>query len=359
MVRKITVFSTYPPVDASTRLRILPLARRLRSEGWDVRLSILLPSWAYLRKNSGKIWKAVIALFLIPRLLLRLVEVGLVSEQAVLIHRELFPFFTPRVEMWLRRHVDVFLVDVDDAIYVTPTHARDWRSIARKPANAIEYLRRADIVFSGSPVEGDRLRANGVPHVAFIPTCPDPTVLQLATTRPRNRAIAWTGSQSTLASLQAVLEPLLRFCTENEYTLHALGGKNIASLPRHPRLLHSEWTPERELHLLTHARFGVMPIPDTDWERGKSSYKALLYMAAGIIPIVSPVGMNEWLAEQCSAVVCVNNDDWYKALSDLVDDTGYSDKCQEAQTWALENANSRLVSEYQVKAIEQLAYDGQ
>jgi hypothetical protein len=352
MLRKATVFSTYPPIDASTRLRIVPLVERLRGNGWEVRASILLPIWAYRRKNRSRAWKAAIAIFLIPRLVVRLAEVGLTRNRVALVHRELFPFFTPAVEMWLRRHVNLFVIDIDDAIYVAPTHGRDWRSLARTPTKAITYLRNADLVFSGSPVERERLRAYGAAEVSFVPTCPDRRFLQLAPTRPRERILAWTGSQSTLESLRTVLEQTLRFCDDYDYTLHALGGRNIVSLPSHPRLRTAEWTHAREFEALNRAQFGLMPIPDTEWERGKSSYKALLYMSAGVIPVISPVGMNEWLADQCSAVVCVRDGDWYNALGGLAQDPEHDKDYARLQAWALENVNGEVVAREQVRMIE-------
>ena len=45
-------------------------------------------------------------------------------------------------------------------------------------------------------------------------------------------------------------------------------------------------------NLLRALDVGLMPLPDDEWSRGKCGMKALQYMAFGIPPVVSPVGVN-------------------------------------------------------------------
>jgi glycosyltransferase involved in cell wall biosynthesis len=54
----------------------------------------------------------------------------------------------------------------------------------------------------------------------------------------------------------------------------------------------------REVEHIQEMTIGIMPIEDSEWSRGKCSYKMLLYMACGIPVVVSPFGMNAEILAQ-------------------------------------------------------------
>jgi glycosyltransferase involved in cell wall biosynthesis len=72
------------------------------------------------------------------------------------------------------------------------------------------------------------------------------------------------------------------------------------------------WRAETEVTDIGQFDIGVMPLPDSTWERGKCGLKALQYMALGIPAVVSAVGVNRSLV--------ANGDDWERALGHLLAD---------------------------------------
>jgi glycosyltransferase involved in cell wall biosynthesis len=77
------------------------------------------------------------------------------------------------------------------------------------------------------------------------------------------------------------------------------------------------WSAQAEVAQIQDADVGLMPIPDTDWARGKCSYKMLLYAACGVPCVVSDVGMNiEVLAQGRVGIGCSAPDDWRSALEE-------------------------------------------
>jgi glycosyltransferase involved in cell wall biosynthesis len=65
---------------------------------------------------------------------------------------------------------------------------------------------------------------------------------------------------------------------------------------------------------------GVMPLPDNDWERGKSGFKLIQYMAAGRAAVASPVGANRTISEDGrSALLAEGPQEWRACLERLLE----------------------------------------
>lgn len=294
-------------------------------------------------KNRGRARRAVLACMLALSLLRRLLIIARLPRNITLIvHREAFPFFTPRVEEWARRRAARLILDVDDAMYVAPTHVADWRRRLRNPAGFERVLSLADTVFAGSPSMVERAHRAGS-HAMLRPTLPPPDIFTIERQPCSERIILWTGSYSTLGSLAAVLPDVLRACEAVGATLHVVGGQNVLRLAFHPLLQVHEWSQEIEMQLLKCASLGLMPLPANEWEAGKSAYKLLLYMAAGVPALASDVGMNRWLAERAPGVRLVeSNGDWRQSVAAALGDDKFAESGSRAREWLSET----LLREY-------------
>jgi glycosyltransferase involved in cell wall biosynthesis len=127
-------------------------------------------------------------------------------------------------------------------------------------------------------------------NVTVIPSTIDTDAYQIRP-RARNRVpvIGWTGSVTTVPYLASLTPALRRLREKQEFELRVIGanieieGLEVRCLP---------WRAETEPDDLRALDVGLMPLPDDEWSRGKCGMKALQYMALGIPPVVTPVGVN-------------------------------------------------------------------
>lgn len=66
-----------------------------------------------------------------------------------------------------------------------------------------------------------------------------------------------------------------------------------------------------------------MPVPDRPWERGKSGYKLIQYMAAGLPCVASPIGANcDIVVDGQTGYLAATDSNWESALAKLIDNPG-------------------------------------
>lgn len=206
------------------------------------------------------------------------------------------------------------VLDVDDAIWLH----RDGRAARRIAAGC-------DLVICGNSFIADWFAGQGRP-VAILPTAVD-----AARFRPAPRAagtplvVGWTGSSSGfryLLGIEDALRDVLAAEPRARVRVVADRPPPFRHLPA-DRVDFVRWSPETEVGSVQDMTVGIMPLEDSDWERGKCSYKMLLYMACGRPVVVSPVGMNvEVLAQGDLGRAARSMAEWRDAVLELLRDAG-------------------------------------
>jgi glycosyltransferase involved in cell wall biosynthesis len=129
--------------------------------------------------------------------------------------------------------------------------------------------------------------------------------------------IGWIGSAGNLPFLQDIEAPLADFLARHQDARLLV----VADRPPQFSTLASQrwdfrpWHEADEVNAISAMDVGLMPLADTEWARGKCSYKMLQYMACGKPVIVSPVGMNAEVLSAAEVGYGAKKDgDWIDAL---------------------------------------------
>ena len=209
--------------------------------------------------------------------------------------------------------------DFDDAIFVPyKSPSNGYLSYLKCFSKTGHLCRLADQVLAGNTYLADYARQYNS-EVSLAPTTID-TDQYRSGLRDRESdipVVGWTGSHSTLQHLETAVPALSRLAKRHPFRLVAIGaqapaidGVKVESRP---------WSASSEVEDLLDVDVGIMPLPDDPWSRGKCGLKALQYMALGIPPVVSPVGVNTEIVEDgVNGLVAGTEEDWVEKLSTLL-----------------------------------------
>ena len=246
----------------------------------------------------------------------------------VFIHREAAPVGYPLFEwiiakIWRKK----IIYDFDDAIWLPNTSAQNALvakiKFHQKTALICKWAYKVSV---GNEYLGDYARQFN-DKVVYNPTTIDTTNLHNQTKAQTNDklVIGWTGSHSTLPYLD-FLEPILQEL-EQTYSFEFQVIANQAPQLNLQSLVFKPWKKSTEIQDLLDFNIGVMPLSDDQWAKGKCGFKALQYMALGIPPLVSPVGVNTRIVQNGeNGFVCNTPEEWHQALLSLMQSADLREK---------------------------------
>lgn len=207
------------------------------------------------------------------------------------------------------------IFDVDDAIWLNGSGFSE------------RIAALCDGVIAGNEFIADYYRKQGA-RLWVIPTAIDTAIWRPADSRRQTHwTIGWTGSSSNLSYLYLIQEPLADFLAQHPECRLLVVCNQRPALKKLPaqswRFV--RWSPENEVRLVRSMDVGLMPLPDTEWARGKCALKMIMYMAVGIPAVVSPVGVAaEVLSRNRVGLAARTANDWYDSLSLLYSDQDLS-----------------------------------
>jgi len=232
---------------------------------------------------------------------------GVPESRTIVIQKKLLRSFEMRL---LRRKSSRLIYDFDDAVYLSRKGSRRF----------VRILQEVDQVFAGNDV----LMSSAV-QINNNTLCV-PTGIDLDRYRPVKKEcgsplrIGWIGSKGNLKNLHLLTNPLLSLKKDFAFSLQYICDSSDRSLEQ-GGWEYIPWSSGSEVEVLSCLDIGVMPLEDTEYNRGKCGFKIVQYMAMGIPPVASPVGVNEALIKNgVNGFLARTQEEWKKALSILLSD---------------------------------------
>jgi glycosyltransferase involved in cell wall biosynthesis len=326
-MKRVLFLVAHPIEDAGCRYRVYQFLPYLENAGYECVVAPFSTASLFraLRRRGHFSSKILHTVYCSIRRFLQLAGVG--QFDLVVIHREVFPFFTPALENAVLRRSRKVMFSFDDAIYAghhdvdTLNHPFLYR--LKYGRGVDEILGRCVHVVAGNRILGDYARRIN-PHVTVIPTVVDCNYYRYQEPPAKNDVpitVGWMGSRSTVSYLQFV-EPALKGIARRypgRVQFRFFGHPDYKpDLPASISLPFQLGSEIRDLHSLD---IGIMPMPNTDWTRGKCAFKAIQYMATGAVAVASPVGVTtDLIKHNHNGLLASSVDEWFQSLSALVED---------------------------------------
>lgn len=316
---RILLLTRYPRRGASSRVRFYQYQPRLEARGvtvdavpffdegyLDLRSRRAMPRLRDLIRFYARRLKAVAAMH---------------RYDLVWLETELFPWLPGLAEQLPGLFGVPYVVDYDDAWF----HRYDMHAnplVRAVLGHKIEdIMRRARLVVCGNEYIAARAREAGASEIAIIPSTVEVARYPLsAAGRARQTVkIGWIGSPATAPYLRSILLPLAKISRRENVEISLVGPGQI-DLPGVEATV-TDWSEAAEIALLSDMDIGIMPLTDGPWEAGKSGYKLIQYMAAGLPTVASPIGVNARIVDHGqTGYLARTHEDWVAALDRLIAD---------------------------------------
>ena len=300
---------------ASSRYRAYQYVPFLREQGCDITIAPLLDD-AYVRRRyfGGHISFSNVVRAYTQRVLklLRAKQYDLIW-----LEYEAFPWIPSILESLLFSSRVPYVVDYDDAVF----HRYDQHSsgvVRRLLGKKIDrVMRRSSLVIAGNEYIAQRAYEVGASRVEILPTVVDLNRYSHAPSSDDEiYTIGWIGSPMTSHYLK-IIQPALEEISRIEMVKVVAVGAGVLEL-NHVPLEIRPWSEITEVQEIQKLLVGIMPLPDSPWERGKCGLKLIQYMACGKPVVASPVGVNTQIVEHgVNGFLASSQQDWVNALATL------------------------------------------
>ena len=232
------------------------------------------------------------------------------------------PFGMPIFEQLLFLFNKNVIYDLDDMVFLSSPNSSWIKNKLKGKRKSIVLMKNAKSVIVCTPkLEEIAMSLNCYKNVVDISSTFNTERFIPVKEYKKNAitTIGWTGTYSTLQFLQLLENVLQHVSKLRKIKLLVIANKEFKMNGVDTE--YRAWSAENEVADLQDMEIGLYPIPKDEWALGKSSLKALTYMAIAIPAVATAYGTNFRIIENGKSGILVNNDEeWIEKLVQLIDD---------------------------------------
>ena len=319
---KILFLPKHEYLGASSRYRTLQYLPYIEQQNIDFDVAPLFSDeylkYKYKHKKENK-------LITLKRILKRVKTILFSASKydILLIEKELIPYFPPFLEYYLKYKNIPYVVDYDDAVWHNYDNHRNL--IVRKILkNKIKYvIKNASSVIAGSEYIVNYTIECDARKVIKIPTVIDTLKYKCKKIDKKSSLfiIGWIGSPSSSQYILDINSNLAKFTKKHNTVVHLVGFDKslISKLSFNYKII--DWTNDDEIKEISQFDIGIMPLPNTLFEKGKCGFKLIQYMGCKKPVIADAVGENRFIIDcGINGYLIKDNKEWDNYLEILYND---------------------------------------
>ncbi len=315
---KVLYLTKYSRNAGSSRLRSFQYFPFMGDNGIEIKVSPLFSEHYLKNLYAGKSTKSE-ALKGYVRRFFKLFSAG--KYDKLVIEKELFPYLPAWGERILSAFGVKYIVDYDDAIFHNyDRHPSKWmRMLLSDKIDRV--MRYSTHVIAGNSYLAARAEKAGAKYITIVPTVVDIDRYPQKIWSNENDGliVGWVGTKSTFEKHFMLLADQVQRLTAiypNLY-FHVIGAPDNGQFNDQVRFI--PWSEETEVEEILKFDVGLMPLVDSDWEKGKCAYKLIQYMACGIPGIASAIGTNVEVVNEENGYLASNLSDFESIIRALIE----------------------------------------
>ena len=210
----------------------------------------------------------------------------------------------------LERFIKIpYVLDFDDAIWLSKPKGEDsFKLLCENAAHIV----------AGNDFLAEKAMKYNV-NVSVIPTSVDTNKIYPLNLVNLKFTLGWVGTAANFIYLYDIEMELVEFLEKTESQLLIVSNIKpvFSNLVEGKHWKFRLWDKNDENIFFNEIDVGIMPLAESDWEKGKCSFKMLQYLAAGKPVVVSPVGTNVNILNKGNCGLFANANEWADKLSIL------------------------------------------
>lgn len=242
------------------------------------------------------------------------------------------------------------IFDFDDAIYMKHERYKKQSAFGTR-VKFKQIIKSCDAVVTGNSILADHIK-NINKNIHIIPSVleTDNMPQKDYNSKSDKFIVGWVGGNVNLTQLEMLNEVFDKLAETIPIQVNVISGEAPQLNSKYMNFI--KWDINIQDTEIAKFDVGVMPLPDSPYARGKCAYKVIQYMACGVVPVVSDVGINsEVVQDGSSGLVAKNFNDFYDKIIFLFEN---KDKAKILGENASKRAHDKFSIESAVNQLDQL-----